>query len=92
MSVEFIDPPTTKKGRRGTVVTAEIIAALDASPGQWARVAQSTVRTKAESFRVYGRRHGYDVTVRVAGKTPDGDLFDVYMRRVESDEGIVSVP
>lgn len=62
--VTWTDPPPAKAGRRATVFTPDVLAALRANPGRWALV-KATTRKAGKNAD--GRRI-YDIYARYVGE------------------------
>lgn len=83
MSIEWAEPPGVQRtGRRGTVITSDIVTTLRANPRRWACIAHGS--TSPATAHLYAKRHPeFEGVVRRVGKDERGKpLFDLYLRYV----------
>lgn len=77
-TLKFQDPPKGHPGGKTKYFTPDIVAALQARPGEWALVYPAVSKLEATAARSAGKRRGLEVTTRGTA------VQDVYARWVQA--------
>jgi hypothetical protein len=72
--LEWREPPAAKRGRPSSSAIDQIVADVQANPGQWALVERSVNTGRGDKYR----KRGCEIAIRSA--EDGGDLYDVYIR------------